>query len=279
MENLKAIKDRINTVDSIIKATNAMKMVSTVKLSKINNTNKYALLCAEKLFVMLRSAINEAFFENDIDNNFWMTRHDGKTLVLIMSTDQGFCGSFNQSIIEESNKILSNNKDAKIKVVGRKGIIFGHENIIDNIKSRYDIIDHARVVSNIVVDNIKNEDVSRVIVVSGHFKNVLVQNAKSQQIFPIIENNNLEKREYTKIEGNRIEFIESLFEMYMKELFIGIITEHLISELSSRTMAMDNSVRNAKDMFKNLSVLYNRTRQAKITQELTEIVSSIECVE
>ena len=280
MENLKSIKDRIGTVESIVKATNAMKMVSTVKLAKINNKNKYSKLCSEKLLFMLENIAGDIFFNYDIDKNHWLFRKNGKTLVLFMSTDQGFCGSFLTSLFEEVSRVVELNKECIVKYTGKKSVsVFGAENQII-VDSRYDIESHSKIVCDFVVDNIKNNGVSKVVVVSGRFKNVMVQKAESMEIFPVIsEYKDNFKNYYVKTDSDKFKLAEEVFEMYMKKLFTGIITEHLVSELSARTMAMDNSVRNAKDMHADLGVLYNRLRQAKITQELTEIVSSIESVQ
>ena len=280
MENLKVIKNRIKTVDSIIKATNAMKMVSTVKLAEVNNVNKFAKECAEILFDMFSQAARESIFEQE--NDYWFSKKDGKTLIIVLSTDQGFCGSFKQFIQDKADETIKNNPEAYIQVFGKKGANIKQNRIEDisqrEIESRYDIDAFASMLSQLVSKYIHDYSVNKVLVISGEFKNVLVQRAKCSKIFPI-PNEDITKTRYTSIEGNRLDFIEAVFEKYLSKVFISIVTEHLVSELSARVMAMDNSVRNANDMFEKLNSLYNRVRQDKITQELTEIVSSIECVQ
>ena len=281
MENLKTIKNRIKTVGSIIKATNAMRMVATVKLAKVNNKNKFSKDCTSLLFDMLSKAAKEALFDQSLDSNFWLKRVTGKTLVLVLSTDQGFCGSFNQYILECSKKTISENKGAFVEIFGKKcsSIPFNKAPLHKkhSVKDRFNIKEMSAVLSGLVFDYIVNHDVYNVFVVSGEFKNVLVQKAKCSQIFPIEENSSTD--ELTAVEGPKQDFIEQVFQMYLEHLFTSLITEHIICELSARTMAMDNSVKNARDMVANLSIVYNRIRQAKITQELTEIVSSIECAQ
>ena len=296
MDNLKTIKNRIKTVDSIIKATNAMKMVSTVKLAKVNNSNKFSKESAGYLFTMLSKVAKEALFEQSLDANFWLKRTTGKTLVIILSTEQGFCGSFNQFISECSQKTIKQNTGAFVEIFGKKAShIPFNKAVLKNkyaITDRFDIKATSNMLSKLVLDYVINHGVFNVFVISGEFKNVLVQRAKSTQIFPIdsvvsstdplvskADSREQEAEEqYTEIEGNKQKVIEEIFYMYLTKLFTALVTEHLLSELSARTMAMDNSVKNAKDMFEKLSTLYNRIRQAKITQELTEIVSSIECI-
>ena len=286
MENLKAIKDRIKTVGSIIKATNAMKMVSTVKLARVNNINKCSKQCAELLFDMFSRATRELIFEQE--TAYWFSpSQQGKTLIVILSIDQGFCGSFQQSLRDKAAEAIKQHPGAYVEVLGKKGEIFAQNalrlsEVRDNMKTEvgfhYDIAGYVKLLSGLVSKYVKEHSVSEVYVVSGEFRNVLVQKAKCQKVFPAPEED-ITKTQYTKIEGGRIDFINAVFDMYLQKLFAGIVTEHLVAELSARVMAMDNSVRNARNMFEKLSGLYNKVRQAKITQELTEIVSSIECVQ
>ncbi len=282
METLKTIKNRIRTVDSIIKATKAMKMVATVKLSKINSVNSMSKQCAEALFDVLSKAINEARFKQIIDHDSWLSDRCGKKLLIILSMDQGFCGAFNQSIIDRSKHAVSELNPDYIEVFGKKAKHI--ENSINKIKtnrtitSRTDIGEFSEVLSMLTFEYIKDFEVSEVHVVSGEFKNVLVQKARLLNVFPMAIDSSKET-EFTEIEGDKLEFIESAFKIYLSKLYKGLVTEHLVSEYSARVMAMDNSVRNANDMFEKLNALYNRIRQGKITQELTEIVSSVECVQ
>ena len=289
MENLKVIKDRIKTVGSIIKATNAMKMVSTVKLARVNNINKCSKQCAEILFDMFSRATRELIFEQETD--YWFSpknsREQGKSLIVILSIDQGFCGSFQQSLRDKAAEAIKQNPGAYVEVFGKKGEIFAQnalrltevrDKMNTEVGSHYDIAGYVKLLSGLVSKYVKEHSVSEVYVVSGEFRNVLVQKAKCQKVFPATEED-ITKTQYTKIEGDRIDFMNAVFDMYLQKLFTGIVTEHLVAELSARVMAMDNSVRNARNMFEKLSGLYNKVRQAQITQELTEIVSSIECVQ
>lgn len=284
MENLKAIKDRILTINSIIKATSAMKMVSTVKLSRMNNAAKYAKECSEMLFDMLSKAIREVVFKQDFDEEPWFFRKSGETLIVVLSMDQGFCGSFSQGIIDKAKEVMKANPNAYIEVFGKKAYEISQKTcdieISRNSVSRYDIDAFSSMLAKLIFRYIHDCNVKDVYVICGEFKNVLIQKARSLKIFPIdLDKKSITEEPYISVEGSRLDFIEDIFQMYLSKLFKGIVTEHLISELSARVMAMDNSVRNANDMSEKLNVLYNRVRQARITQELTEIVSSIECVQ
>ena len=283
MESLKHIKNRMKTIDTIIKATNAMKMVSTVKLSKIGKRHDSFKESADILLDMIDIAGREALFEQSLDPDFWLLRSSGKTLILVLSTDQGFCGSFNQSIIECYRQTIKAYPGAFVETFGKKCSNIP-QYIADlktnrSIENRFNINEFSKVLADLVFEYVVYHDVYNVIVISGEFKNVLVQKGKTTQIFPIKNEGKSVEDQYTEVEGNKGKFIEEAFSMYLFKLFNAMVKEHIVAELSARTMAMDNSVKNAKDMFAKLSVLYNRIRQAKITQELTDIVSSLECAQ
>ena len=274
MENLKALKDRLKTIDSIIKATNAMKMVSSVKLMKINNKNKFSIASSEILQKMLEATLNEIRFLKDAPENSWYIRDIGKTLIIVLSTDQGFCGSFNQNILNFAKDVISQNPEAFVETFGKKAASIKSPN---EIKDKFDIKSFSEALADLSLSYLLNREVAKIIVVFAEFKNVLVQKPKSVQIFPAA----IKARAAGKItfEGNIYEIADDLIYKYFLKFFTGCVTGHIFSELSARVMSMDNSVKNAKHMLEDLNVLYNRVRQTKITQELTEIVSSIECVQ
>ncbi|MDR1391527.1 MAG: F0F1 ATP synthase subunit gamma [Holosporales bacterium] len=282
MENLKVIKNRIKTVDSIAKATNAMKLVSTIKLAKMNNLKKHSSECADILSDMFLRAEKEITFRQLFDEEQWFQRKSGERLILVISTDQGFCGPFNQLILKKSKEVIDKYQGTYVEVFGKKASCLkqrrAEENISRSVSSRYNIEEFASMLSQLTFKYIRDYSVSDVLVISGECKGVAVQKAKCLQIFPV-EKRDISDCEYTMIEGEKLEFMNAVFQMYLSKLFFGIVSEHLLSELSAKVMAMDNSVRNANGISDKLGVLYNRIRQAKITQELTEIVSSVECMQ
>ncbi|GHT88676.1 ATP synthase gamma chain [Alphaproteobacteria bacterium] len=277
MENLKAIKARIKTVNSIIKATNAMKMVSAVKLARLNNKNKFSSNCSEILANILKKVINEAIYSQKFDSNSWFMRKDGKELILLFSTDQGFCGSFNQNIFNLFKSVLAQNPEAYIEVIGKRAAFIKKD---IELEDKFEIKKCASGISDLILDYVINKGVYKVFVVCSEFKNVLQQTPKCFQIFPLRElQESNGKVNYIKIEGKIDKILDEIFYKYLKKFFTGRLTEHLFSELSARVIAMDSSVKNAKTMLEDLGILLNRTRQARITQELTEIVSSVEFVQ
>jgi F-type H+-transporting ATPase subunit gamma len=281
MESLKVIRTRIKTIGSIIKATNTMKMVATVKLSRVNHANRLSRQCAERLRDMLELAMNECLYEDRIPQGHWLGRQSGKTLILVLSTNQGFCGPFNQLITKEANRIISETPGAYVEVFGKRGNTIAR-NVeeavaVERAYIGQDIKQFTDSLLGLVLGYVKNHGVWDIHVVSGEYKNAITQRARSTQIFPI-EQVHERAMPYIEIDGDRMQFLEEIFTMYIRKTLKALVTEHLISEFSARVITMDNSVKNARDMSDSLGILYNRLRQDKITQELTEIVSSTECV-
>lgn len=275
METLQTIRSRIGTIESLVKSTSAMKMVATVKLTKMSRKDSLAIEAAGFLKDMLYKAIIEASHRDALPENFWaLNNSKGPKLLIVLSTDQGFCGAFNNTIIEEARRHAE--EFDKLIVIGKKGHTLGGSNEI-NLENRYDIKSSAGIIRDTIRTHLSKESYSKVSIVSGKFKSIISQKAMITDVF---DTNaiDLQSTEYSKIETNIERFINDLFSNYLSKLLNGIIGEHLVCELSARTMAMDNSVKNAQDMKESLATLYNRIRQAKITQELTEIISSMENV-
>lgn len=274
MENLKALKNRLKTIDSIIKATNAMKMVSSVKLMQMNNKNKFSMASFEILQKMLEAALGEIRFLKDAPQNSWFVRENGNSLIIVLSTDQGFCGSFNQNILNFAKDIIKKNAEAFVETFGKKAVSIKEPN---KIQDKFDLKSFAESLTNLTLDYILNKNVLNITVISAEFKNVLIQKPRAVQIFPI--DFKKQSKEKISFDGDIYKTTNDLLRAYFLKFFTGCVTEHIFSELSARVMAMDNSVKNAKHALEDLNVLYNRVRQTRITQELTEIISSIECVQ
>jgi ATP synthase F1 gamma subunit len=228
---------------------------------------------------MLLKAVDDCLFNEEFPDA-WFNREKGKQLILVLSTNQGFCGSLNQSIVTVANELIRMHEGAYVEVFGKKGNEIPQnraETTPLQEAAMHSVVGFSQYLTALTVNYVLNHEVNEVFLVSGEHKSILVQNARSLQLFPI-DKESANEKENVKIEGDRLKFLEEVFRMYLFELFKGLVTEHLVSEYSSRVMTMDNSVRNASDMFEKLKVLSNRIRQDKITQELTEIISSIECI-
>jgi F-type H+-transporting ATPase subunit gamma len=236
---------------------------------------------------MLALALSECIYADSIPQEHWLNKKTGKTLILVLSTNQGFCGPFPQLITKRANNLIEQNPGAYVEVFGKKGSAIKQNpaealfnfisKSVERPKLETDIRLFTEGIGGLIEDYIRLHGVWDIYVVSGEYKNAITQRAKVTQLFPI-EIGAWQRPSQISIDGDRTQFLEEIFREYIGRALVTLTTEHLIAEFSARVITMDNSVKNAKDMSENLGILYNRMRQDKITQELSEIVSSTECI-
>ena len=282
MENIQNIRSRIRTVRNIHKAATAMKLISTIKLAKIKsipfNSIKESINILED---MLSIVAGETLYADEFNRSHWMLRRRGQGLLIVLSTDQGFCGSFKQSILNEAEKFVSTHENIYLEIFGKK---MGNlvPNIAPNIErlafSRYEVEKFAQALKKMILSYVLHNDVTEVYIISGEYINVMTQVPHCIKLFPL-KVKNATTFNKTEINIPKVELFDLLFEKYLYSLCYNIVYEHLLSELSIRVFSMDKTVRNADEITKDLTLLYNRTRQTKITQELTEIVASVDCIQ
>lgn len=283
MENIQSIKNRIKTINNIQKAADAIKVISSIKLSSISRIDVDSLRASIEILNNILSIVAaEALYFNELDSNHWIRRKEGKKLLIIISVDQGFCGSFKQSLTDLSIDFINKNKECYVEVFGKKLPLVNSNVVIDssidrNMKSRYNLELFSNKLKELIFKYVTKHNIYEVYVVSGEYKSAMVQTTKCFRILPL-NIKDFTTFNTTEINTNRIQLVDYLLNRYLYSLCYDIIREHLLAELSVRVFAVDKTSKNADDMQRELTLLYNRTRQTKITQELTEIVSSSECV-
>ena len=283
MENIQSIKSRIRTINNIQKAADAIKVISSIKLSSISKIDVDSLRASIEIFNNTLSIVAaEALYFNELDINHWIKRTEGNKLLIILSVDQGFCGAFKQSLADLAIDFINKNNECYVEVFGKKLPLVNsnvvNDNSIDrNIKSRYNLELFSNKLKELIFKYVSKHNVHEVYVVSGEYKSAMVQTTKCFRILPL-NIKDFKTFNTTEINTNRVQLVDYLLNKYLYSLCYDIIREHLLAELSVRVFAVDKTSKNADDMQKSLTLLYNRTRQTKITQELTEIVSSSECV-
>ncbi len=283
MENIQSIKNRIKTINNIQKAADAIKVISSIKLSNISRIDVESLKASiEILNNTLSIVAAEALYFNELNDKHWIRRNAGKKLLIILSVDQGFCGSFKQSLSDLAIDFITKNKTCYVEVFGKKLPLVNSNIVIDNniernIKSRYNLELFSNKLKELIFQYVTKYNVHEVYVVSGEYKSAMVQTTQCFKILPLTIKD-FRTFNTTEINTNRVQLIDYLLNRYLYTLCFDIVREHLLAELSVRVFAVDKTSKNADDMQRELTLLYNRTRQTKITQELTEIVSSSECV-
>ena len=297
MATLKELRIRISSVKSTQKITKAMQMVASSKLRRAQENAEAARPYAERMEGMLRAiAISVA----GNDNAPRMLAGSGASdthLLLVTTSDRGLCGGFNSSIVRAVKKriaaLQADGKTVKLLCLGRKGrdqlkrdyqeLII--ETVEDLDKGGLDY-DDAATISTRLAKMFDDGEFDVCTIIYNHFKSVMSQIVTIQQLIPYhVEDGDAsdgtEEALVSAIYEYEPDEEEILAQLLPRNLAVQIyraLLESSASEQAARMTAMDNATRNAGDMIDKLSLLYNRSRQAAITTELTEIVTGAEAL-
>jgi F-type H+-transporting ATPase subunit gamma len=303
MANLKDLKVRINSVKSTQKITSAMKMVAAAKLRRAQEGAEAARPFASRMERMV-AAVGDSI--KDVDGAPRMLAGTGKDdthLIVACTADRGLCGGFNSSIGRKVRNLAwalkKDGKTVKILCVGRKGR--------DNLKRDFaaDIIETIEGIGKRNVEYFEAIEVADKIttlfdedgfdvctIVFNRFQSAMTQIPTAQQLIPFAApeadaEGDAGETSSPADEGPQPIFIfepeeqDILSELLPRNMGVQVfqaLLESAASEHGARMTSMDNATRNAGDMIDNLSLIYNRTRQAAITTELVEIVSGAEAL-
>ncbi|MDB2388014.1 F0F1 ATP synthase subunit gamma [Alphaproteobacteria bacterium] len=290
MPSLKDLKNRIGSVKSTQKITSAMKMVAAAKLRKAQEqalaSRPYTLLMDKVV-----SKIASKTSGNSID--LLTGKTDNKTqLIVVFSADRGLCGGFNGSITRavraEVKKLEQEGIQVKLLMVGKKSADalnreFGHLFIerIDGNSAKPNYTD-AEILAKKIITLFENNEFGICKVIFNKFVSAITQEVTFKSLIPAeiqeTEDETNDSNSIYEFEPSEEEILDDLLPRNLSTQLFSSQMESTASELAARMTAMDNATRNAGDMIDNLTLLYNRTRQAVITKELIEIISGAEAL-
>ena len=294
MPNLKDLKTRINSVKSTQKITSAMKMVAAAKLRKAQESAESGRPFAEKMQSVISNLALNANSESASplligkkDNN--------KHLIVMVSADKGLCGGFNSSIARYTRDYIENldkaGKQYLVYVVGRKAGDVLTQKISNNIFDKEEGIQgnflkfsDVETVSKKILSAFSDEKFGSVSIIFNSFVNAITQKVTLKNLIPAeinenkssVENKDIER--FYDYEPDEKDILDELLPQNITTQIYSALLESSAAELAARMTAMDNATRNAGDMIDNLTLVYNRTRQANITKELIEIISGAEAL-
>ncbi|MDO9553648.1 ATP synthase F1 subunit gamma [Rhodonellum sp.] len=283
MANLKEVKERINSVVSTQQITKAMKMVSASKLRRAQDKIIQMRPYSQKLTAILNNVSSAS--EGDEDIVFAEKREVKNVLIVPITSDKGLCGAFNSNILKAANLAIVQrfaDKNVTILPLGKKAFEFFKKKDNKFIGEFYQVFsevtfENVRRVADFVMEGFVNGDYDQIVLVYNEFKNVATQNVIVEKFLPmekIAEEGVIKGADVDYIlEPSREFIIEDLVPTSLKIQFYKAILESNASEHGARMTAMDKATENAGDLLKDLRLMYNRTRQAAITNEILEIVS------
>ena len=290
MPSLKEVKTRINSVISTQQITRAMKMVAAAKMRRAHNSILQMRPYAEKLNEILANV--SLGLDGDDDDNFNVQRKIDSVLIVVITSDRGLCGAFNNNIckraitlIEEKYKHQYENGNVTILSIGKRGRDFfkkrGYNLIEDYTETFIGLsFEKGRKYAEFAMNGFLKEDYDKVDIVYNEFKNVATQIIRAESFLPV-------QQDYTSKETNSIDYIfqpnkkilvKEVIPKTLKVQFYKAILESNAAEHGARMTAMEQATENAGDILRELKLTYNRTRQAAITKEILEIVGGAEAL-
>ena len=294
MANLKELRNRISSVSSTQKITKAMQMVAASKLRRAQENVETARPYSDKLGDILNNLSASFSGQDNAPELLAGNGNDKSHLFIIATSERGLCGGFNTSIVklakEHILQLKEEGKEVKLIIIGKKGKEllqrdFGQE-IID-IYDFSEVKDLGFIEAEKVAENILSLfEEGKFDICSlyfAKFESVLSQVPVCQKLIPFdIESEVNEEKDIENIcyeyEPDEEDILKELLPKNLSGQILRALLENVASEFGARLTAMDNATRNASDMIDDLTITYNRSRQASITSELIEIISGAEAL-
>jgi len=291
MANLKDLKNRISSVKSTRKITKAMQMVAAAKLRRAQEAAEMSRPYTERfnaVIAKLAAAVGDA---ENAPRLLAGTGDDKVHLLIVMTAERGLCGGFNGNIAKlakaEAAKLENKGKTVRILTVGKKGREPMKRDYSDHFIDHVDLTEVKRVsyadAQAIATNVLKRFDGGEFDVATlfyAQFENVVTQHPTAQQIIPADVSNaeDVDTDSYYDYEPDEEAILADLLPRGVATQIFSALLENAASEQGARMSAMDNATRNAGEMIDDLTIQYNRSRQAVITNELIEIISGAEAL-
>ena len=273
----KEIKNRIRSMESTKQITKAMEMVAASKLRRA----QAQVISSRPYFEILYNTINDILDSNrDVSSPYLTSKEEGKTAYVVIAGDRGLAGGYNSNVFKLVMSQIRD-QDACVLPIGKKAVDYFRTYKVPMLETEYaeaeDVsISDCFTIAKSLCKRYLNGELRQIHVVYTNFVSVLSQTPASLRLLPLL-------RAQTGKEGtvqsdivyepNSEEVFGAIVPEYLGGILYGALCESRASEQAARRTAMDSATQNAEDMIAELSLQFNRARQAAITQEITEIVA------
>ncbi len=284
MANLKEIRNRISSIGSTMKITSAMKMVSAAKLKKAQDAIVQMRPYSNKLTELLQNL--SATLDGEDGGVYTQQRDVKKVLIVAITSNRGLCGGFNSSVIKEAARMAKNKyagKEVSMLTIGKKGndmlsktfSIYNFEsNLFDDLT-----FENTTPFAEDLMEQFAKGNFDQIDLVYNRFKNAATQIVTQEQYLPIIPAEETEEGDADYIfEPNKTEIVKGLIPKALKMQLYKAIRDSYASEHGARMTAMHKATDNATELRDDLLLVYNKARQAAITNEILEIVGGAEAL-
>ncbi len=279
------IRRKITSVKSTQKITKAMKMVAAAKLKRAQDRILSARPYAQKMAVVLKSSIQGV----NRDLHPLLRRRDGRKIeLLVITADRGLCGAFNTNILRQAQEFIREKREAgfevHISVVGRKARDFFRRREVVPRQTWVQVFDrlnyaHGVEIGQDIIRQYTEGTFDEFYLLYNEFKSVMQQRTTVEKLLPIEPPETAEtlKGDYL-YEPDAIAVMIRLLPKYIEVQIFRALLESAAGELGARMTAMDAASRNAGELIRKMTLVYNKTRQAVITKELMDIVGGAEAM-
>ncbi|MFC2948905.1 ATP synthase F1 subunit gamma [Virgibacillus sediminis] len=285
MASLRDIKGRIDSTKKTKKITSAMEMVSASKMSKAEQNAKNFVPYSEKIQEVVASIASTT----DSGHPMLTEREVKKVGYLIITADKGLVGAYNSNVLKKVYKTIQERHSSKdeytIIAIGRMGYEFCKKMDLPVSKSITGVADQPefadiKELASETVQMYTDEEIDELHIFYNHYVSAISQQVTSNQLLPIMDlgNEGSSQSQY-EYEPSEQTILEVLLPQYAESLIYGALLDGKASEHAASMTAMRSATDNAKELIDDLTLSYNRARQAAITQEITEITGGVAALE
>ncbi len=292
MANLKAIRVRISSVKSTRQITSAMKMVSAAKLRKAQDKIVRLRPYVNKLQEIL-GGLSRSLADSEVENVYGRISDPEKVLIVVLTSNRGLCGAFNGNVIKETRRLISEKYadqyrkgNVRILTIGKKGYDFFRKTQVKLLPEQNNLLNHlsfeaAANLADTLMKSFVSKEYDRIDIVYNQFKNAAVQNLTVEPFLPVTGNTkaseNQEVVDYI-YEPDQEAIVKDLIPKSLKIQFYKAVLDSYVAEHGARMTAMHKATDNATQLVRDLTLQYNKARQASITNQILEVVSGAEAL-
>ena len=292
MANLKAIKIRLTSFKSTRQITSAMKMVSAAKLRKAQDKIVRLRPYANKLHDLLVD-LSKSLSDSEVENVYGRVSQPEKILIVIITSNRGLCGAFNANVIKEARRVIFEKYPEQVKAgnlkiltIGKKGYDHFRKLSISMLPEKNNLVqdpafENVNAVAEQIMTSFTSMEYDRVELIYNQFKYAAVQNLTNEVFLPVetVTAANIKTTPTDYIyEPDQEEIIKELIPKSLKIQFYKAILDSFVAEHGARMTAMHKATDNATTMIRDLTLQYNKARQATITNQILEVVSGAEAL-
>ena len=289
--SLNDIKNKIASTKNTSQITNAMQMVSAAKLGKSEEAAKNFQIYASKVRKLLTDLLHGHEVQNSKYHPMLISRPVKKTAYIVITSDRGLVGGYNATILKSMMELFAeylDKDDFVIISIGGMGSDFFRARGLQPIYELRGLadqpsFDEVRKIINKTVEMYQNELFDELYVCYNHHVNSLTSQMRVEQMLPIVDlDPNEADEDYVlnlELESSRDVILDQLLPQFAESMIYGAIIDAKTAENAAGMTAMQTATDNAKKVINDLTIQYNRARQAAITQEITEIVAGASALE